>query len=202
MAWHELSFSIVEDNNKKIYYDKGIKIFFKILSIGFLFVTPLTKVIFPFLVSNEYEQALKLMPIIYMYTAINAFSGFISTQFLAEKDSKTTLYTTIIAAVFNVILSYILTDYYGLIGTSVALLICFSINTILKVKLLKKKFKITILKKEILIFVFLTIVCFFSFYFFNNFFNLIFDLIILIIAGIMFKNEIKYIFKKYKERSV
>ena len=198
MSWHEFSFSIIEDENKKKYYSKGIELFFKSILAGIILVIPATKIVFPYFVANEYYNAIYIMPIIYLYTAMNAFSGFVSTQFLAEKDSKTTLYSTIVAALLNVILSNMLIEKYELLGITLALLISFSVNMLIRMFLLNRKFNIKLLKKDIFYALILIIICTIIYYTSNIIGNILMLIVSIIISFIILQDEIIFLINKLK----
>lgn len=207
MSWHELSFSLVNDKNKREYYSKGINIFFKAMLSGTILIIPITKIIFPYFVANEYYNAIYIMPIIYLYTAINSFSGFISTQFLAEKDSKTTLYSCIAAAIANIILSNLLITPYGLAGVTASLLISFTINMMIRVLLMKKKFNIEIEKRYVISFIILIVIYILGYYYDRITANVLLFMVGIVITFFYFKKEVRFllynilnIFKKRLEK--
>lgn len=187
MAWHESSFEVANNKDKKEYYQKGLNSFLIILLYSTISIILLLKVIFPIIIKGEYYESIKIMPIILIYTAINAFSGFASSQFLAEKDSKIPLYTTLISALINILLLFLFKKL-DILGASIALFISFFINTALRIILLKKKYNIKINKKNILASIMLLIIVTFIYYKLNNIINIICFIILLI-----------YLIFKYKD---
>ena len=187
MAWHESSFEVANNKDKKEFYQKGLNSFLIILLYSTISIILLLKVIFPIIIKGEYYESIKIMPIILIYTSINAFSGFASSQFLAEKDSKIPLYTTLISAFINILLLFLLKKF-DIFGASIALFISFFINTALRIILLKKKYNIKINKKNILSSIIILIIVTFIYYKLNNIINIICFIILLI-----------YLIFKYKD---
>ena len=187
MAWHESSFEVANNKDKKEFYQKGLNSFLIILLYSTISIILLLKVIFPIIIKGEYYESIKIMPIILIYTSINAFSGFASSQFLAEKDSKIPLYTTLISAFINILLLFLLKKI-DIFGASIALFISFFINTALRIILLKKKYNIKINKKNILSSIIILIIVTFIYYKLNNIINIICFIILLI-----------YLIFKYKD---
>ena len=147
---------------------------------------PITKVLFPYMVSEEYMSAIVIVPITYIYTTVNALAGFMSTQLLAEKNSKATFYSTLTAATCNVVLSIILTKEFGIMGANIALLIAFLINMIYVMLLLRKKYNINISKYVIVIATTISIISTIIFYKGNNIFNIIYGILMMIITFSIF----------------
>ena len=186
MSWHEMSFSLANDENRNKYYEKGINIFSVFIFCGLGVLMPITKVLFPYMVSEEYMSAIVIVPITYIYTTVNALAGFMSTQLLAEKNSKATFYSTLTAAICNVVLSIILTKKFGIMGANIALLIAFLINMIYVMLLLRKKYNINISKYVIVIATAISIISTIIFYNGNNIFNIIYGILMIIITFSIF----------------
>ncbi len=199
MAWHEISFESANSKDRKNFYQKGLNMFLLYLSIGTAIAIMIIKVVFPYIVNGEYITAKNIIPIVLIYTAINAFSGFSSSQFLAEKNSKIPLYTTLISAILNIFISVILINKYKLLGAASSLLICFSLNTISRMYFLHKDYKIKFNKYYILLSICLFIASSVSYYCFNNIVNMI--LTITLLGVIIFKNK-KIIIEILERRKV
>lgn len=196
MSWQELSYSIVTSNNKNRYYENGLQRFYNMITCGTILVMSITQVIFDYFVSNEYQQAKEIMPIVYLYTAFNAFAGFLSTQFLAEKNSKVTFYSVLISALTNIVIIQLLINKYELLGVTISLLISFALNMIIRMYLLYKKYKIS-LKKKYILFSILIIAIYMLIYYTNiKLINLISFLIAGVIASFIFRRDIKEILLK------
>mgnify|MGYP004603102865 FL=1 len=166
------------------------------ITCGTILVMSITQVIFDYFVSNEYQQAKEIMPIVYLYTAFNAFAGFLSTQFLAEKNSKVTFYSVLISALTNIVIIQLLINKYELLGVTISLLISFALNMIIRMYLLYKKYKIS-LKKKYILFSILIIAIYMLIYYTNiKLINLISFLIAGVIASFIFRRDIKEILLK------
>lgn len=186
MAWHEMSFSLADDKNRKEYYEKGINLFSVFIFCGLGMLMPITKIVFPYMVAEEYISSVVIIPITYVYTTVNALAGFMSTQLLAEKNSKATFYSTLIAAICNVILSIILTKQFGIIGANIALLIAFLINMMCVIALLRNKYNINISKGVIMVATSISIISTIIFYVGNNISNIIYGIFMIVITVIIF----------------
>ena len=81
MAWHEISFESADKEDRRAFYEKGLNAFMILLAISSFVIIVITKLFFNILVKGEYVGAKEVLPIVIIYTAINAFSGFSSSQF-------------------------------------------------------------------------------------------------------------------------
>ena len=151
MSWQEVSFSVANSNNKGTFYKNALDKFYSMTVCISILIIPATQVVFDFLVGKEYLEAFYIMPVIYLFTACNSYAGFLSTQFLAEKDSKVVSTTVLISAIINIILIQLLISEFSLLGVVIALLISAIICMILRIFLLGKRYKISINKKNIVL---------------------------------------------------
>lgn len=204
MSWHETSFETANDKNKRDFYEKGINLFYIVLMLATIEIIPMVKIIFPYFVRGEYIEAYNIIPIVLVYSAINSFAGFSSSQFLAEKNSKATLWTTLASAILNVILGYILTIRFGLLGTTIALLISFTLNAVLRVVLLYILYSIKLNIKNVCVLIILLIVSIVLYYTQTNIINLVYAFGLFILMCVLYRNQIKKIcmnfIKSIKER--
>lgn len=204
MSWHETSFETAKDKNKREFYEKGINLFYIVLMLAAIAIIPIVKSIFPYMVRGEYVGAYSIIPIVLVYSAINSFAGFSSSQFLAEKNSKATLWTTLASAVLNVILGYVFTIKFGLLGTTIALLISFTLNAVLRVILLNKLYSIKLNMKNVVILTLLLLISILLYYFAVDVINLIYVVVIIVLICVLYRKQIKGIcvnfLKKIKEK--
>lgn len=195
MAWHESSFEVADNKYKKEYYEKGLNTFLAVLTVSTTVIMMLLNFFFPYIVKGEYFNAKIYMPIVLIYTAVNSFSGFSSSQFLAEKDSKVPLYTTLFAAILNVILLFMF-KRFDVLGASISLLISFLLNTILRIIILNKKYNINISKRLLLYSSVAFVVSCLIYYLCNSIINLVCGLVLLIIIIIKYGKMFIVMFHK------
>lgn len=151
MAWQEVSFESANQKDRTLFYEKGLNCLMVMLSYATIIILMIIKLFFNILVKGDYIEAYFLIPIVIVYSAINSFSGFSSSQFFVEKNSNVALYTTLISAVLNIIIVKLLIMKFKLIGAAISLLISFSLNAVLRSMVLFKKYKIKTYLKSIII---------------------------------------------------
>lgn len=198
MAWQEVSFESANQKDRKVFYEKGLNCLMILLALSSAFILLAIKLFFNILVKGDYANSSIIIPIVIVYTAINSFAGFSSSQFFVERDSKVALYTTLISAILNVIIVNISIAKYDILGASIALLISFSLNTILRSIVLYKKYSIRTYFSSILVSIIIYCVSSFSYYVLSNVLNIIAVLVLILIVFIVYKNSILMIFNNFK----
>lgn len=177
-AWNETSYIAYSDENKTVFYEKALDymttgIFF-LISICLIVI----KIVFPILVNTNYEYASVIIPISLFGIAFNSCASFIGTIFLSYKNSTDVVKSTIISAITNIIMLFVLTKYLNLMGSVISLCISFIINYVLRISILSKKYAIKI-KFENYKYLWITILTMIIYYLINNFIVLILYLILI-----------------------
>ncbi|MFA0411090.1 lipopolysaccharide biosynthesis protein [Vibrio splendidus] len=85
------------------------------------------------LVSIDFYEAWKYTPFLLLGSVFSALAGFLGINYNVAKDTKKALFSTIVAAVINIILNIILIPYYSIMGASIATLISFSVLLAIRV---------------------------------------------------------------------
>ncbi|MBR5157795.1 MAG: polysaccharide biosynthesis C-terminal domain-containing protein [Clostridia bacterium] len=77
------------------------------------------------LASPDYFEAWKYLPFLVMGTMFSCLAAFLSSVYMVEKKSKYTFYTTLIAAVVNIVLNIALIPFFGANGAAIATFISY-----------------------------------------------------------------------------
>lgn len=96
-----------------------------------------TKFISRALFSKEFYQAWRYVPILLIYIVFNTLSGTIGGIFAATKDTKKLAYSSIVGAMTNILLNFILVFLMGPIGAAIATVISSWLIWILRIKSLR-----------------------------------------------------------------
>ncbi len=110
--------------------------FFLVLMTSFLMV--FNNEIGAILFSNEFYDAKQYTPFLLVAGIFSALSGFVGCIFSAKKDGKMFAVSTVVAAILNVILNFILLRTIGVIGACIATAISFFVIWIIRVITVKK----------------------------------------------------------------
>lgn len=149
LAWQELTFSIGNDEDRTIYYSKGINLLVRFLGCCMLILLPFTKIAFT-LINTEYKAALTIIPLYYLGTFASSLSVFLGSIFGAEKKNSVIMYSTLTAGIVNVVVIQITIQRLGLQGVVLALFLGFLSNIIIRIIMLKQYVGLVIDKKIII----------------------------------------------------
>ncbi|MGR5959086.1 oligosaccharide flippase family protein [Bacillus cereus] len=198
LAWYEMSYSMGKEENKKSYYGKSLNYILKvILYIGSISLI-IIKLIFPYMIAEQYHEALTIIPITFIGVLINSYASFASTLFLAEKESSKLLMPTLISAVVNVFCLFLLTNTFGLVGATISLTVAFFINGLIITIKLKKLYNIRLKASVLYGGVATLIISTFVFYYFKGVYLIPFILILTVILIYVFKDILITVIKLLK----
>ena len=137
-AWNETTYILSGDENKAARYSYGINMMFKMIALGGAAAILITKIIYPYFIDSQYQASLQIIPITLSGVAVNAFATFCGTVFLADKKSNVLFRTTVVAALVNVALLFLLSEYFGLVGATLSLGISFLVCAVMRLIKLKR----------------------------------------------------------------
>lgn len=201
LAWQEMSFARkIDDENNGKFYSKACNLYIKFLGIGVTLLIPVVLLIFPILVDASYEDAKNILPLFLVATTVNAFSNFIGNIFYAIKDTKNIFISSVISSILNVILCYPLVKILGLNGATLSMLISFTVNILIRYKILNKKIHLVIDWKTILGLCFLISLSSLLYATENILVNTIWIIVLCVITYIIFKNLIQTLYKMLKTK--
>ena len=166
-AWNEFAYLMVTDKDKKKNYSICVNLMLKCVAYGSIVICLLIKIVFPYFIDAQYYEAINIIPATIIGVAVNSAAGFVGTLFMAEKDTKNILTTTLIASFINIVLGFSLATVFGLNGVLTILAVSFFVLMILRLIRLNNKYKIKIDLSNLylIIIVAIGVVCY---YFINN----------------------------------
>ena len=184
-AWQDFAFSESRSENKSKFYTIACTAYFTFLSIAIAILMPVIKIIFPVLVNVQYNAAQNMIPISLIAAAMSGFSTFVGNIFYAIKNTKIIFISTVCSCIVNLILVLPFIKLWGLNGANLAIFVSFTINVILRYIVLKREIGLKCIWRYILVSVSIVLT---SSYIYNELgivCNLIWILVMLVIAGIM-----------------
>lgn len=132
-AWQ---MSAVSEENKVSRANFFSKVFNSYQSILFLCASGIilfSKLITKILVTDAYYLSWKYIPLLVMATTFSCLVTFLGSVYMVEKKSILTLSTTVVGAVVNVALTFLLIYKYGVNGAAFATFISYLVVFILRV---------------------------------------------------------------------
>ena len=144
LAWTENSIYEYDSTDRDEYFSNnlnGLISFLLFCMSGLLLVV---KIYFDFTIDKAYSEALNLIPILFIAMFFNSIATFLGTIYTASKKTKDAFFTTIYAAITNLICSFIFISKVGIYGYAIANLISYIVFAIIRYKSVNRICKISI----------------------------------------------------------
>lgn len=138
MAWQESASVSSKDNDVAEYYSTVYKALFYILAGFFGILIAITPALFKILIKGDYDEAYNQMPVLFMAMLFYSMSSFIGGIYMAFKDSKSVGWTTVAAAISNLVIDVATIQYIGLYAASLSTLISYIFLLIFRIIDIKK----------------------------------------------------------------
>ena len=197
-AWNEMAYLMVDDENRIAKFERSFEFIFKGITISSGIFMLLIKLVFPYLINNNYHEALIIIPLSLIGVGANAFASFVASIFMTEKKTKWIFGTTIIAAAINLISLWIFTPIWGLQGAVGALCISFISLSIIRLYVIGKIFNIKLSWKSLIYIIELGIVSFIFFAVNNTIILILIILLLCTFAAYSFRDILLSLFKMIK----
>ncbi len=191
-AWQDLAFSKAEDatEKKSELYTVACDKYQKFLVAAAVLLLPMINLIFPILVKGEYTQGLLLVPTFVVMAIISAYSAFVGNVFYAIKETKSITTSTVLSAAFNLMICYPMIKFMGGAGANLATIMAFVVSIAYRAVILKKKINFSIRIRSILLSVLWLSATIFVYYLGNSLLQGGAFVINMILAVLMFRNDI------------
>lgn len=124
-AWQENASVSLKDGDSSQYYSKIFDTFFSILSGGFAAVLAITPLLFSLLIRGDYNDAYYHIPVLLFALFFSAIASFMSGIYVAHKRTKSIGLTTVVAAVINLSIDFLMVLRYGIFAASISTLISY-----------------------------------------------------------------------------
>ncbi|MDT2802007.1 oligosaccharide flippase family protein [Vagococcus lutrae] len=185
-AWQMSAIETYNQKNSENFYSNVFLYFsiIMILSISILLI--MIKPIFIFFISSSFFESWRLTPFLLIAVMFSSFSSFLGTNYIASKETKGILYSTILGAFINIFLSLVLINLLGANGAGIATTISFLSMWIYRYIDTQKYIQMSINWKKLLINLFLLFIQIALFYSSNLLYN---GMMVLILLIIMYNNR-------------
>lgn len=190
-AWNELAYLMANDKNRTESYNICIDILLKLVLLIGSAICIFFKIIFPYFIDAQYWSAIIILPATIIGVMFNAIASVISTFFMVENKTTSVMFSTFLAVIFNVVLGFVLSKYFGLMGATIALAVAYLVLLIVRLIQSKNKYRISISFRVVIILVIIMALAVAEFYLSNN---VIYDILaILLLCGGFVLSMRKYI---------
>ncbi|WP_249029805.1 lipopolysaccharide biosynthesis protein [Tannockella kyphosi] len=124
LAWTESATRSVEDSDSDDYYGRMFKVIYCLLSAGTAGLVAISPFLFAFFNQNpELDAGFIYTPILVIGACFSCFAQFFSSIYVALKEGKNMMVTTVTAAFLNVVLNLLFVKKFGIIAAVFATVI-------------------------------------------------------------------------------
>lgn len=203
MSWTETIYEVNDDDTKKriiaSFINKGaiISCFFSVMLLPAIFIT------FPILISNSYNQAKALIPILYFSTFFQVNGSFLIGSNNSFNKSVVTMLSRLCASVVNVSLYFLFYKKIGLFAASIAYSLGICAEYLVSFIYNKTKLHISLKVFPIILFLLLYAISCAVFYTYDglNILSLVIFFVLFIVHFLKhYKNKINIKYKEQTER--
>ncbi len=124
-AWVISSVTEYDSNSDKGFYQKVFHFFNLMLVSLASVIISIIKCFMQFYVGDDFIEAWVYVPILLLASLFLTYSSFFGAIYIACKKTKNIMITTLIGAIFNIILNFILIKKLGILGAILATLLTF-----------------------------------------------------------------------------
>lgn len=131
-AWQMSAVSDDDKVSRARFFSKVFNVYQSVLFLCASGIVLFSKLITKILVSNAYYPSWRYIPFLVMATTFSCLVTFLGSVYMVEKKSILTLSTTVVGAVVNVILTFLLIQKYKVNGAAFATFISYLIVFLLR----------------------------------------------------------------------
>ncbi len=157
-AWQEQAISEYSSDGRDRYYTKIFNIYVRLLFTGAMALMPISKYIILTFMNPDYREAYLYIGILYLSGIFNAFGAFYGTGYLSTKKTMGAFTTTILGAVTNIAISFILMRFIGLYAAAIGNMVGNFVIWVSRIVQTKRYFRIDIDIKSLIFFLGFTLV--------------------------------------------
>ena len=140
LSFQQVALQSTNDKDIEDYYNQLIKKVIRVLFSGSTVIVSATSIIYYSLLAEDYWQGIPCVPILLCGAIMLSLAQYIGDILLVDKQTKIIGLSTMIGALFNIILNLILIPRYDIIGASVATLVSYVLMFFIRFFKIKHKF--------------------------------------------------------------
>lgn len=195
LAWQDIIFR--KGNEDKIalslFYSKAVNMLICFLGIGAFVLIYFSNLVFPCMVSEAYRSAFYLIPICIMSAILSMVSAFLGQIYAALKITNIIMYSTMLACLVNIVLVPLFIYLWNLQGATIAMVISYLVNVILRIFFIRKIVAIKMNLKILSIFILGIIVSLYVYFTGGPFWNFVMLLFVIVISIFVYKDYLKVV---------
>jgi len=207
LSWTESVSLHYTDEDRDKFFSETITTLYKLFSCACFGIVALMPFIFPILVNENYNEAYPQIPILMYAMLMRVIVGLYSCIYIAMKQTKKVAYTSVAAAVINIVVHLLLINRIGLFAASISTFVAFGSMAVIRYIDINKCVKMKISTPVLLSSFVLAVALMVSYYQQNTVLDVIFLVIVCVYAvamnwkfGMKCLAEAKELLLKFKNR--
>ena len=124
-AWQISAVKEGQEENPEKFFTTVFKAYQGIMFMGGAGLILICRILVDLMVSSEYYESWRFIPVLIMATIFSSFSGFLSSIYMVQKDGKSNLFTMMAGALSNVVMNIVLIPKWGAQGAAIATFISY-----------------------------------------------------------------------------
>ena len=197
ISWTESASLHINDDDKEDFFSNVFNYIIKLSLSLCILITAIMPFAFEIFIGENYAESYYNIPILFIAMIFNIIGGLYSAIYVAKKDTKNIMYTSILAAIINIAVNLSLIKFIGLYAASISTIIAYLIMAIYRGINTRKYVKIEFDKKVIIISIVMMTINLIIYYLENTYLE-IFNIIIMSIYVLLlnYKDLLKILKRK------
>lgn len=142
LAWQESAILERNSKDKDSFYTQTFNSYMRLLLSSYSVILPLIRMLFPLLISNDYQQGYLYNPILLMGSIFSSFSQYYGSAYLVFNKTTGAFQTTLLAAIINVTIGFSLVSQIGLFAPALGTLVSFFVQWIVRAIQMREYFHV------------------------------------------------------------
>ena len=164
LAWQENASITAEDEDSSKYYSDMFKVMTNLQMGVYSIVVAATPILFKILIKGEYSEAYYQIPILCLSIYFSGLATFLGGIYVGKKATKSIAYTTVSAAVINIVVDLLMINHVGLYAASISTLVSYIALFTFRIfdvqRLVKVKCEICLLAMQLVVMLIEMILCY------------------------------------------
>ncbi|MGT2752204.1 lipopolysaccharide biosynthesis protein [Streptococcus porcinus] len=153
LAWQQSAITSAKDEIKKRreFYNSTFKQLFLFLFSSALCLIAITPFLYKYFLGHEYIDGINIVPILILATVFLNLAQYFGGILLGNMDSKSNGLTTVVGAVVNLILNFLLISFIGIYAAAISTMISYIIMFAMRLAKLKELFDVKKISQHVIL---------------------------------------------------
>lgn len=148
LAWQEAAIKEYDTHDRDSFFSNIFKKYYVLLFTLGICAIPATKLVIELLVSSDYKSAWMYTGFLYLGAIFSALCSFLGLGYQISKQTERSLFTTVFAAILNVVINIVLIRVIGLQAASFSTFAAYLFLFIIRLKHTERYYKLSVDWKE------------------------------------------------------